>query len=112
MLSDPAFIDRADIKQFIGLPPVQAVYWILLGCLRELMRSGVMRESVSRASSVNHIGARGLKVMNILQELLDWRRLKLHQNGFEDPDLDMRALKNSETLCNLAEICHVSSYSM
>lgn len=47
LFTDPAFIDRADIKQYIGLPPVQAVYWILLGCLRELMRSGVMRESVS-----------------------------------------------------------------
>lgn len=43
---DTAFVDRADIKQYIGLPPVQAVYWILLGCLRELMRSGVVVESV------------------------------------------------------------------
>lgn len=43
-----------------------------------------------------------------MQELLDWKRLKLHQNGFEDPDLDMRALKNSQTLCDLAGICHVS----
>lgn len=44
--SDSAFIDRADIKQYIGLPPVQAVYWILLGCLRELMRSGIIPRSV------------------------------------------------------------------
>ncbi|PWY99379.1 P-loop containing nucleoside triphosphate hydrolase protein [Testicularia cyperi] len=35
---DTAFIDRADIKQYIGLPPPKAVYWILESCLNELMR--------------------------------------------------------------------------
>ncbi|GHJ89240.1 hypothetical protein NliqN6_5642 [Naganishia liquefaciens] len=40
--SHSAFIDRADIKQYIGLPPPQAVYWILSGCLTELMRAGII----------------------------------------------------------------------
>ncbi|KAJ9100921.1 hypothetical protein QFC20_005337 [Naganishia adeliensis] len=40
---DSAFIDRADIKQYIGLPPPQAVYWILSGCLTELMRAGIIQ---------------------------------------------------------------------
>ncbi|KAK9899767.1 AAA-domain-containing protein [Cystobasidium minutum MCA 4210] len=84
---DPAFIDRADIKQYIGLPPVQAVYWILLGCLRELMRSGVMCES----------------------DLLDWKSLQLHANGFEDPDLSARTLRNSKRLSDLAHLCHGTS---
>ncbi|PWO00180.1 AAA-domain-containing protein [Tilletiopsis washingtonensis] len=35
---DNAFIDRADIKAYVGLPPPQAVYWILASCLSELMR--------------------------------------------------------------------------
>jgi hypothetical protein len=67
---DNAFIDRADIKQYIGLcvpssasfrtafyidsastdssstslrrPPAAAVYWILQGCLNELMRAGLI----------------------------------------------------------------------
>ncbi|RSH82705.1 uncharacterized protein EHS24_007699 [Apiotrichum porosum] len=38
---DPAFVDRADVKQYVGLPPAQAIYWILAGCLRELARSGL-----------------------------------------------------------------------
>ncbi|GAA5856603.1 hypothetical protein JCM8547_005885 [Rhodosporidiobolus lusitaniae] len=39
---DNAFIDRADIKQYIGLPPAAAVYWILQSCLSELMRAGLI----------------------------------------------------------------------
>ncbi|BGP10258.1 hypothetical protein JCM10049v2_006141 [Rhodotorula toruloides] len=39
---DNAFIDRADIKQYIGLPPAAAVYWILQTCLQEIMRAGLI----------------------------------------------------------------------
>lgn len=39
---DNAFIDRADIKQFIGPPPPQAIYWIMRSCLQELMRVGLV----------------------------------------------------------------------
>ncbi|EST08376.1 ATPase, AAA-type, core [Kalmanozyma brasiliensis GHG001] len=39
---DGAFIDRADIKQYVGLPPPKAIYWILESCLRELMRVGLV----------------------------------------------------------------------
>ncbi|GJN92359.1 hypothetical protein Rhopal_005389-T1 [Rhodotorula paludigena] len=39
---DNAFIDRADIKQYIGLPPAAAVYWILKSCLQEIMRAGLI----------------------------------------------------------------------
>lgn len=39
---DTAFIDRADIKQYVGLPPAQAIYWILDSCLAELVRVGLV----------------------------------------------------------------------
>lgn len=39
LTADSAFVDRADIKQYIGLPPPEAIYWILKGCLNELMRA-------------------------------------------------------------------------
>lgn len=39
---DTAFIDRADIKQYIGLPPAEAIYWILESCLNELIRVGLV----------------------------------------------------------------------
>lgn len=35
---DLAFVDRADIKQFIGLPSIHAIYQIYYTCLQELMR--------------------------------------------------------------------------
>ena len=35
---DLAFVDRADIKQYIGPPSSSAIYKILQSCLNELMR--------------------------------------------------------------------------
>lgn len=35
---DLAFVDRADIKQYIGPPSTEAIYSIYLSCLQELMK--------------------------------------------------------------------------
>lgn len=35
---DVAFVDRADIKQYIGPPSVAAIFKIYLSCLEELMK--------------------------------------------------------------------------
>lgn len=35
---DLAFVDRADIKQYIGPPSEQGIYNIYLSCLEELMK--------------------------------------------------------------------------
>ncbi|XP_055907857.1 pachytene checkpoint protein 2 homolog [Eupeodes corollae] len=40
---DLAFLDRADIKQHIGLPSVRAIYQIYISMLRELMRVGMIK---------------------------------------------------------------------
>ena len=39
---DLAFVDRADIKAFIGPPSVRARYEILRSCLSELSRAGIL----------------------------------------------------------------------
>ena len=39
---DTAFIDRADIKAYIGLPPPRARYDILRSCVDELIRGGIV----------------------------------------------------------------------
>lgn len=39
---DLAFIDRADIKQFIGFPALKAIYEIYRSMLNELMRVGIV----------------------------------------------------------------------
>lgn len=40
---DLAFLDRADIKQHIGLPSVRAIYQIYNSMLKELMRVGIVK---------------------------------------------------------------------
>ncbi|GFG40041.1 hypothetical protein Cfor_10534 [Coptotermes formosanus] len=39
---DLAFVDRADIKQYVGLPSVQAIYKIYQSCILELKRTGIV----------------------------------------------------------------------
>lgn len=43
---DPAFLDRADILQYIGPPAPPAIYAILRSCLMELERTGFATPSV------------------------------------------------------------------
>lgn len=38
---DLAFVDRADIKQYIGPPSASAIFHIYLSCLEELMKVSV-----------------------------------------------------------------------
>lgn len=79
---DTAFIDRADIKQYVGLPPPKAIYWILESCLRELIRVGLIapielpsyeyalsqRQAIhdgSHETEVSASGLAGLQLLNI-----------------------------------------------
>jgi hypothetical protein len=44
--SDSAFVDRADIVQYIDLPPPEAIYVILRSCLLELITRSVVSPAV------------------------------------------------------------------
>ncbi|KAI9238823.1 MAG: thyroid hormone receptor interactor 13 [Podila humilis] len=55
---DIAFVDRADIKMYIGLPSANAIYSMFKASLDELQRAGIIQPKVS---------------------LMDYRRLQLHQ---------------------------------
>lgn len=48
---DSAFVDRADIIQYVDLPPRDAVYDILRSCLAELVTKGIISEIVSLYNS-------------------------------------------------------------
>lgn len=53
---DSAFVDRADIVQYVDLPPREAIYEILGTCLRELVAKGIVSDVVSSFSpSLNTI---------------------------------------------------------
>lgn len=43
---DSAFVDRADIVQYVDLPPREAIYEILRGCLVELVNKGIVAQVV------------------------------------------------------------------
>lgn len=47
MSLDTAFVDRADIVQYVDLPPREAIYEILRTCLAELVNKGVVSGVVS-----------------------------------------------------------------
>lgn len=47
---DLAFIDRADIKQYLGLPKIPAIYQIYLSCIEELQRTNILEKNVPLAS--------------------------------------------------------------
>lgn len=44
---DPAFLDRADIRAFIGPPSAVAIYAIYCSCLNELIRVGLIQRQKS-----------------------------------------------------------------
>ena len=39
---DLAFVDRADVKEYIGVPSIAGIYSILRSCIYELMRVGLI----------------------------------------------------------------------
>ncbi len=55
-LTDSAFIDRADIVQYVGLPPQDAIYWIIRSCLNELMRANIIKHVVRLVSTRSNPG--------------------------------------------------------
>ncbi|XWS36934.1 hypothetical protein CRYUN_Cryun19dG0000300 [Craigia yunnanensis] len=49
---DIAFVDRADIKAYVGPPSLQARYEILRSCLQELIRTGIISSIQGSSQSI------------------------------------------------------------
>ena len=62
---DLAFVDRADIKQYIGLPSVQARYTILSSCFRELARCNIITHTSPHSQSVDLSSVNNLSSVDI-----------------------------------------------
>ncbi|RKP05114.1 P-loop containing nucleoside triphosphate hydrolase protein, partial [Thamnocephalis sphaerospora] len=73
---DVAFVDRADIKQYIGPPSAPAIYQILASCVQELMRVGIIAPKT----------------------LLDWSVIQV-MHDLEDAHSESRALYNTAQAC-------------
>ena len=49
---DLAFVDRADVKQYIGLPSTVARYTIIASCVSELVRAGIIRSNAGKLINI------------------------------------------------------------
>ena len=54
---DPAFLDRADIRLFIGPPSAPAIYTIFRSCLQELIRVGLVEADDDNLLSYQAVAA-------------------------------------------------------
>lgn len=50
---DDAFMDRADIKQYIGNPSIKAIEKVLNGCLNELVMKGLIADDDSPVDAIS-----------------------------------------------------------
>ncbi|KAJ8890255.1 hypothetical protein PR048_009763 [Dryococelus australis] len=78
---DPAFLDRADISQYIGLPPQQGIYQIYLSALKELERVTMEQQWNARA------GEMGDPQQNLLTSGIVQHDSHLRKSGY-DPARD------------------------
>ncbi|XP_076355052.1 pachytene checkpoint 2 protein isoform X1 [Tachypleus tridentatus] len=69
---DLAFVDRADIKQYIGLPSMPAIYQIYKSCIEELQRTGILYpdETITSLRSQNYENMSDMvSLSNVLQQV-------------------------------------------
>ncbi|BFZ13394.1 hypothetical protein BsWGS_16433 [Bradybaena similaris] len=84
---DLAFVDRADIKQYIGPPSTRAIYTIYISCLRELMKCGI----ISPAHQL--IDIRALEVTRFMENSATFSSLKLYHIAKKSEGLSGRTLR-------------------
>ncbi|XP_065180092.1 pachytene checkpoint protein 2 homolog [Sycon ciliatum] len=96
---DLAFVDRADIKQYIGLPTPPAIYRIYQSCLAELMRTGII------APPQQLLGMRDLEVLKFVENDATRHSLKLFELSKRSEGLSGRTLRK------LPFLAHVNSMS-
>ncbi|XP_033096248.1 pachytene checkpoint protein 2 homolog [Anneissia japonica] len=73
---DLAFVDRADIKQYIGPPSPAAIFKIYLSCINELMKTGI----ISPTQSI--LDMRSLESMRFVET--DVTKLSLYLKNLSD----------------------------
>ncbi|KAL5020851.1 hypothetical protein ScPMuIL_000006 [Solemya velum] len=84
---DLAFVDRADIKQYIGLPLPKAIFKIYHSCINELMRSGIIMPAQQL------LDLRALEVMSFAENEATKLSLQLRDVSKRSYGLSGRALR-------------------
>ncbi|ELU08640.1 hypothetical protein CAPTEDRAFT_163622 [Capitella teleta] len=84
---DLAFVDRADIKQYIGLPGCAAIYKIFLSCIAELIK----KEIISPAEQLLDLST--LSAMQCTENSATQLSLKLKHVAIKSEGLSGRTLR-------------------
>ncbi|KAG7402240.1 Pachytene checkpoint protein 2 [Phytophthora boehmeriae] len=90
---DVAFVDRADIKQYIGLPSCHARYEILRGCVEELRRVGIIQLTEFSLLSYQELSRRIASRKRVMDQMAS---LPGAETNSEDLELSMFLLRVSE----------------
>lgn len=100
---DLAFVDRADIKQYIGPPSPAAIYKIYQSCVNELIRAGIM-------SPLQQLfDLRALELMKFTENDATKFSLKLREIAVQSQGLSGRTLRK---LPFLAHAMHIQKPTM
>lgn len=95
---DLAFVDRADIKQYIGPPSVNAIFSIYHSCIAELMRAGII-------SPVQQIlGIRDLEVLRFIHNDATNLSLELLEIARKSHGLSGRTLRKIPFLAHARHV--------
>ncbi|XP_027038645.1 pachytene checkpoint protein 2 homolog [Pocillopora damicornis] len=95
---DLAFVDRADIKQYIGPPSVNAIFSIYHSCIAELMRAGII-------SPVQQIlGIRDLEVLRFVHNDATNLSLELLEIARKSHGLSGRTLRKIPFLAHAGHV--------
>uniref|UniRef100_A0A0P4VZI3 AAA+ ATPase domain-containing protein n=1 Tax=Scylla olivacea TaxID=85551 RepID=A0A0P4VZI3_SCYOL len=84
---DLAFVDRADIKEYIGVPSRAAIYMIYWSCVLELQRTGIVESSETLFSF------RDLETMNMIVNEATKLSMKLLEIAEKSEGLSGRTLR-------------------
>ncbi|CAH0478008.1 unnamed protein product [Peronospora belbahrii] len=90
---DVAFVDRADIKQYIGLPSCHARYEILRSCVEELRRVSILQSSTKSLLTYQEIIRRRSLKKRVADQMSDPFGA---ENSSDDLELSMRLLQAAE----------------
>ncbi|ETM33078.1 hypothetical protein L914_19640 [Phytophthora nicotianae] len=90
---DVAFVDRADIKQYIGLPSGHARYEILRSCIEELRRVGILKPSTQPLFAYQELMRRKASRKRMVDQMTCPPG---GENGNEDLELSLELLQAAE----------------
>ncbi|KAG3008220.1 Pachytene checkpoint protein 2 [Phytophthora cactorum] len=90
---DVAFVDRADIKQYIGLPSCHARYEILRSCIEELRRVRILKPSTQPLFTYQELMRRRASRKRMVDQMTSPLGA---ENGNEDLELSMALLQAAE----------------